>query len=421
MSLYSDYRGNIRFWLKGYLFLGVAVMILAMLFYSNHLIGQMREHSETTGRLFSRYIADVLFEVSDDGSLADLRQVISESNLPIIITVLDGRPIIWNRVPVDERTEEDFEMLITMDIENPPTPKLRRLIELYREFDRINPPIPIRVRGTSSAGGYVHFGESPLQRELRLMPFVLLAVFLVFMGAAIQGLRYLKLSEQRSIWVGLAKETAHQLGTPLSALMGWAQLIRDRAHEKHYTDIETSVAEMEIDIARMNKVTDRFSKIGSAPELTPIFVGPILERTVAYFDRRLPTRAGAATTINLGHIDVPPVRGNEELIEWVFENLIKNALDAIGDGGGRVDIGATASKTHVAVSVRDSGRGVPTGQRERIFRPGFTTKKRGWGLGLALARRIVEEYHGGSIRLAGSRTDSRTATGSRFVVKLPVA
>jgi hypothetical protein len=417
MSLLSDYKGNVRFWLKSYLFLGVAVLTVAMLIYSNHLIRRMHEHSETTSRLFARYVADVLFEVSDDGSLAGLRDIIRESNLPIIITVLDGRPFVWHRVPVDERTEEDFQMLITMDVDNPPTPKLRKLVELYREFDGINDPIPIRVLGANSARGYVHFGESPLQRELRVMPFVMLGIFLVFMGIAIQALRQLKLSEQRSIWVGLAKETANQLGTPLSALMGWVQLIRDRAHEKHYTEIESSVEEMEVDLERLRKVTDRFSKIGSAPELSPVFLAQILERTVEYFHRRLPSHGSAATTVTLEPVDVPAVRANEELIEWVFENLIKNALDAIGDGGGSVEISAGMSGNHVEVRVKDTGRGVSPGLRERIFRPGFTTKKRGWGLGLALTQRIVEEYHDGSIRLA----DSKPGHGATFVVKLPVA
>jgi hypothetical protein len=174
---------------------------------------------------------------------------------------------------------------------------------------------------------------------------------------------------------------------------------------------------MEIDLERLRKVTDRFSKIGSAPELGTVDLGPILERTVAYFRRRLPTHKGADKSIDLAPVDVPAVRGSEQLLEWVFENLVKNALDALGDGGGRVDISASATDRYVEVRVRDTGRGVPPAMRDRIFRPGFTTKKRGWGLGLALARRIVEEYHDGSIRLAESRSHEATS----FVVKLPVA
>src|SRR5688572_7319848 len=224
--------GNIRFWLKGYLFLGVAVLILAMLLYSNHLISRMQANAEATSRLFSRYMSNVLFEVADDGSLAQLRAVIQESDFPIIVTVLGGIPIVWHNVPVDERTDEDLEMLMNMDVNNPPTPKLKALVKLYREFDETNAPIPIQVVGAGNTDSYVHFGPSALQRELRFMPFVLLGIFLVFMAVAIQGLRYLKLSEQRSIWVGMARETAHQLGTPLSAMLGWTQVLKDHASER---------------------------------------------------------------------------------------------------------------------------------------------------------------------------------------------
>jgi hypothetical protein len=278
--------GNIRFWLKGYLFLGVAVLFLAILIYSNHLIARMRENSEATSRLFARYLENVIFEVADDGSLANLRAVLQESDLPIVVTVFDGIPIMWTGIPY-ERTEADLDLLATMDVDNPPTPKLRRIVEMYREFDKKNAPIPIQVVGAGDVPtGWVHFGPSPLQRELRYMPFVLLGIFLVFMAVAIQGLRYLKLSEQRSIWVGLAKETAHQLGTPLSAMLGWVQVIRDRATERGYDDVRGYVDEMEVDLARLTKVTERFSKIGAAPERAEITIESVLARTVAYFEKR---------------------------------------------------------------------------------------------------------------------------------------
>lgn len=418
MGLLSDYKGNVRFWLKGYLFLGVAILTLAMLIYSNHLIGRMSDQAEATSRLFSRYISNVLFEVADDSSLVDLKKVVKESQLPIIITVLGGKPILWSHVPVDERTEEDFQTLVNMDVNNPPTPKLRKLVELYRQFDKINTPIPVRVVGAQGPQGYVHYGPSSLERELRYMPFIELGIFLVFMGVAIQGIRYLKLSEERSIWVGMAKETAHQLGTPLSALLGWTQLIKDHAREQNCGEIEESVAEMEIDLGRLSKISDRFSKIGSQPELRPVDVRAVLERTVAYFHRRLP-RLRSDSTLVLEPGGAPPIRGNEELLEWVFENLIKNGLDALGDGGGTITIAVQhePGSDEVDILVRDTGRGIPTGLRERIFRPGFSTKRRGWGLGLALTRRIVRDYHNGTIRLA----ESRPGHGTTFVVRLPVA
>jgi signal transduction histidine kinase len=409
---------NLRFWLKGYLFIGVAVLILAMLLYSNHLISRMRVNAEATSRLFSRYMSNVLFEVADDGSLSDLRAIVQESDLPIIITVLGGKPILWHNVPVDPRTQEDLDMLINMDPDHPPTPKLEKLVELYRQYDKSNQPIPIQVVGANNTDSYVHFGPSALQRELRYMPFVFLAIFLVFMAVAIQGLRYLKLSEQRSIWVGMARETAHQLGTPLSAMLGWVHVIKDHAETRGDTETVGYVGEMEVDIGRLQKITERFSKIGATPELVVVDLKPALERTVAYFHKRLPTLNSTSTLALSCEGDVR-VRGNEELLEWVFENLVKNAIDALGEAGGRIEIAArhATSERMVEVTVRDTGRGIPGALRDLVFRPGFTTKRRGWGLGLALARRIVEEYHGGEIRLV----ESKAGKGTTFMVRIPAA
>jgi signal transduction histidine kinase len=410
--------GNLRFWLKGYLFLGVAVLILAMLLYSNHLISRMRVNAEATSRLFSRYMSNVLFEVADDGSLAQLRTVVEESDLPIIITVLGGKPILWHNVPVDPRTEEDIDMLVNMDPDHPPTPKLKKLVDLYRGYDKTNKPIPIQVVGANNTDSYVHFGPSALQRELRYMPFVFLAIFLVFMAVAIQGLRYLKLSEQRSIWVGMARETAHQLGTPLSAMLGWVQVIKDHAGTRGDSETVGYVSEMEVDIGRLQKITERFSKIGATPELVVVDLKPALERTVEYFLKRLPS-LNSTSTLSLSVEGDVRARGNEELLEWVFENLVKNAIDALGEAGGRIEITArrAANEPFVEVTVRDTGRGIPGALRDMIFRPGFTTKRRGWGLGLALARRIVEEYHDGAIRLV----ESKAGKGTVFLVRLPAA
>jgi signal transduction histidine kinase len=250
------------------------------------------------------------------------------------------------------------------------------------------------------------------------VPFILLALFLVFGFVGFQGFRYLKISEQRSIWVGLAKETAHQLGTPLSALLGWTQLLRDQLTENRDKEAMVSVGEMEEDLKRLSKVTERFSKIGARPELRRIELSPVLERTVKYFHRRLP-RLKADSTISRDFDETPPINANEELIEWVFENLIKNGLDAMGDRGGQIEIKTRHDAAHgrVDVFVRDTGKGVPPALKQRIFSPGFTTKKRGWGLGLALTRRIVEEYHGGELRLI----ESQPGRGSTFLVRFPSA
>ena len=418
MGILTGYKENARFWLKGYLFIGVAVLILGVLIYSNHLITRMQAQTEATTRLFARFVDNVQFEVDEMGRLSLLQEVMEEINLPIIITVFEGRPIRWNNVPVDPMTDEDFERIKTMNPNDPPPGKLRKLAELVHQYDRIHRPIPVEVAGMEREQGWIHYGSSPLERELLYMPLIQLGLFLVFMGVAIQGLRYLKLGEQRSIWVGMAKETAHQLGTPLSALLGWTQLLKDMSAEGRYDQLDSSLREMEVDLARLSKVTDRFSKIGSRPELKTVDIIPILERTVSYFHRRLP-RLETNSTIELEHAECPPIHGNEELLEWVFENLIKNGLDALGDREGKIEIRTRSRKPNrvVEVFVKDTGRGIAAAHRQQIFRPGFTTKQRGWGLGLALTRRIVEDYHSGSLRLL----DSRPGKGTTFVVRLPVS
>jgi signal transduction histidine kinase len=414
----SNYRGNIRFWLKSYLFIGVAVLTLAVLFYTNHVIRRMEVQSAATTRLFTRFIAEVIFQVSDPGKRNIVQDVLGEINLPIIITDPDGRPIAWHRVGMPPPDDSDYELLLSIDPGNPPPGRISDLIRMIRSFDEDNVPIPIQPVASQPVQGYVHFGSSRLERELRLMPFVLLGLFLVFMGLGLQGFRYLKLSEQRSIWVGMAKETAHQLGTPLSALLGWTELLKEQVRAGKTRDVESSVTEMEDDLKRLSKITERFSKIGSRPELASVSIASVLDRTVKYFHKRLP-RLKADSTLTLDLEETPLIRGNEELLEWVFENLIKNGLDALGETGGSIEIQSRYDASHqrVDVRVRDTGRGVPAALRHRIFNPGFTTKKRGWGLGLALTRRIVEEYHGGEIRLA----ESRAGLGSTFLVRFPAA
>ncbi|MBI4720303.1 MAG: HAMP domain-containing histidine kinase [Chitinivibrionia bacterium] len=418
MGFLSNYKGNTRFWLKSYLFIGALVLILAAVLYSNHVIRRMQEQSQATTRLFSRFIAEVVLQAGDTGKRSVLQDVLKEIQLPVILTDVEGRPIAWHRVDVPAPADEEFEALLSIDPANPPPGKIARLIKLAKKFDGQNDPIPVKAADGELVQGYIHFGSSKLQRELRLMPLIQVAVFLVFMAAGFQGFRYLKLSEQKSIYVGMAKETAHQLGTPLSALLGWSQLLRDRVAQRNLDGIGAALDDMDEDLSRLGKITERFSKIGSQPELKLIELTPILEKTVSYFHKRLPSlKAESVITLNVE--ETPPIRGNGELLEWVFENLLKNSIDALGEKGGRIEIVARWNEANgcADVTVRDTGRGIPASHRQRIFAPGFTTKKRGWGLGLALTKRIVEEYHNGSIRLV----ESQPGKGAVFLVRLPAA
>jgi hypothetical protein len=238
----------------------------------------------------------------------------------------------------------------------------------------------------------------------------------VFLLLGLVGLRSLKAGEQRSVVVGMAKEAAHQLGTPLSSLMGWIELLREGSSAE---SVPSVLAEMERDLARLVKVASRFEKIGSKPRLTVQTAEPIVRETVQYFRHRLP-RIGRTVDIRERYSEAPSVLANRVLLEWVLENLIKNALDSLDEsehGVVMVEVGVEGQTGDVRITVEDNGKGIPPRNRARIFRPGFSTKQSGWGLGLSMAKRIVEEHHGGRLRLLFSQPGD----GSRFGVFLPRA
>ncbi len=277
-------------------------------------------------------------------------------------------------------------------------------VALARAMDAVHEPILLE----DAPGGpqLVHYGESPLARLIRLFPYVQLAVVALFILVGYLGFSYVRRSEQSSLWVGMAKEAAHQLGTPLSSMIGWVELLRlgDGG-----VPVETVADELEQDVERLRRVADRFEKIGSRPDLTPTPLAPVLERVADYIRRRVPS-SGPPVEIT---VDAPPdltVPLNAELFEWVVENLLKNALDAMeaDRSAHRIAIAAHAEAASVVVDVTDTGKGMDRATARHVFRPGFSTKRRGWGLGLSLARRIVESYHGGTLAVHATKPGEGT-------------
>jgi signal transduction histidine kinase len=212
-------------------------------------------------------------------------------------------------------------------------------------------------------------------------------------------------SEQNKVWTGMAKETAHQIGTPLSALMGWI------AYLKEQYPAEIAFGEMEKDIDRLTDITDRFSKIGSQPELTDSDINQTVEKTADYLSSRLGKKIHLSTQIDGGS----QAKHNGQLISWVLENMIKNAADAL-EGEGEISISKKEQTGQIHIWIKDNGKGIPTADQRKIFHPGFTTKSRGWGLGLSLAKRIIEEYHGGKVTLV----ESSPQNGTTFRISLPL-
>lgn len=255
---------------------------------------------------------------------------------------------------------------------------------ILKEFKTLHPAI---VSDYGIGRNYIYYGESYLLTQLRYFPYVQLVIIVIFLIVLIIALSAAHRSIQNQVWVGLSKETAHQLGTPLSAIEGWLELLKDNDENQE------AVTEMQKDIDRLKLVADRFSKIGSAPQLEEENLMPRLENMVAYMQKRAPSKVTISLETN---DDDVPVYISGPLFDWVLENLIRNALDAM-DGKGRIDIKVHNTPQQVWIDVCDTGKGIHKHQLKKVFSPGFTTKKRGWGLGLSLARRIIEKYHHGSI------------------------
>lgn len=258
-----------------------------------------------------------------------------------------------------------------------------------------------------------HYGDLPFLTLIGWLPLIELAVILVLLSIAMIGLITIKNAEQRSIWVGMAKETAHQLGTPISSLSGWYELLKI---DKNPEMLEQALPEMEYDVRRLTRVAARFSNIGSKPELQRIPLSDVLNEVLDYYRARLP-RMGMNVVINSDYNDIRDIMGNVELLNWALENLVKNALSAITTKDGVIHVSGSMSKDfkHVIIDFKDTGKGIAAADQKKVMKPGFTTKKRGWGLGLSLVKRIIEDYHKGRVFLYGSREGE----GTTFRVILP--
>lgn len=260
---------------------------------------------------------------------------------------------------------------------------ITQLIEKMREA---NPPIKVTLGDDKVR--YIFYDESPLLARLKYYPFVQLGVIGLFLLIAYYLFSTARNAEQNQVWVGMAKETAHQLGTPLSSLLAWIEVLRSKNVD------EQTLTEIKRDLGRLETVTERFSKIGAAPKLEHNDVNKVIDNTLKYLKTRLSKKVTFSHTTSNGNKVMASV--NVPLLEWVLENIIKNAVDAIS-GDGKIDIHVTDQSQFVYIDISDSGKGIPKGARKTVFQPGYTTKKRGWGLGLSLTKRIIENYHSGKV------------------------
>ena len=352
---------------KTYLAIIALFIVGASLYYTSQLAGKLADEEKKKVEELARALK-TLVKSNNLQETAFASNIIAQ-NTTIPLIILDDKGQIADSRNVDTLRSVNPHGVVKEKLE---------------EFKKSHPPI---VADYGTGKNYVYYGESYLLTQLRYFPYVQLAIIIIFLLVVLFALNVANRSLQNQVWVGLSKETAHQLGTPLSSIEAWLELLRDSDAN------QDAVIEMQKDLDRLKLVADRFSKVGSAPQLEEQNLIDRLEDIVAYMQRRSPSKV--IISLHSEQKDVP-VNISGPLFDWVMENLIRNALDAMG-GTGKIDITVTNTQQQVWVDVQDNGKGIPSYQVKSVFTPGFTTKKRGWGLGLSLSRRIIEKYHHGSI------------------------
>ena len=364
----------------------IAVMLgVASLVFSNHLVRDLAREESTRMEIWAEAMRT--FNDADEGTDLSLVLTVIRGNNTIPVIVLDNKGGIESYSNIAIRGTDTLGYLM-------------QRAAAMREAEHI-----IRMDMSEPGEFYdVCYDDSLMLKRLEIYPYLQFGVFMIFLAVALFALLSMKRSEQNRVWVGLSKETAHQLGTPISSLMAWTEILRTTYPE------DELIPEMSKDVHRLEIIAERFSKIGSLPETTPENLGEALQRVVEYINRR----SSEHVTIHFRQPERPIiVRMCSPLFEWVIENLCKNAIDAM-NGEGSIHIHVAQTDERVYIDVEDTGKGIHKGQWSSVFTPGFTTKKRGWGLGLSLAKRIIESYHKGRIYIKHSELNK----GTTFCIEL---
>ncbi|HVP58774.1 MAG TPA: HAMP domain-containing sensor histidine kinase [bacterium] len=400
--------------IRTYAFLAAMVLVIAIFGYTYSLVRSFEQQTEILTAVFAKFCASATYPATKNEEVRRIfNQVVTDVNFPIVITDPRGVPYTWKNIGADLNPDDvTWETFISTDGANPAPGILADVLKIVKQMDKQHHPVMMYDPAAGRFMGEVHYGMPAITLASRWLPLasaLLLAVFVLVGYVGVQGI---VVGERRSIWIGMAKETAHQLGTPLSSLMGWIQLLKERCADERTRD---TVREMEKDVLRLGKISSRFGKVGAPPRLDKEDVVEVVRSAVDYQRRRLPS-LGREVEIREHFGNIPKTLANSELLEWAVENLLKNSLDAMDKPVGIVEVRTTfvPRKGIISIEVEDNGKGIDPKVVKKIFEPGYSTRKGGWGLGLPLARRVVEEYHHGKLRLIRTGPE-----GSLFVIEIP--
>ncbi|QEC51809.1 histidine kinase/DNA gyrase B/HSP90-like ATPase [Anseongella ginsenosidimutans] len=387
-----------------YFLLITATMIgILSLYYTNYLVDQISESERKGAELWAKSQLE-LAETEDEEFIDFLLFVVKEgTSVPVI--VVNGEGDIQATKDLDSTRTFKKETASLSGTNGNKSLKydpgyFRQQLEYMREQHE-----PIVWETAQGVKQYAYYKDSWLLTQMRYFPYIQLSIITVFLVVAYLAFSNSRRSEQNKVWVGMSKETAHQLGTPISSMMAWMELLKD----KYNTTNDPIFEEMDNDVNRLQLIADRFSKIGSTPVLKRYNIREEIVRCVGYLRKRTSKKITF-------EINGDPAEGliSTQLFEWVIENLCRNAANAIGGNEGKISIHISQNKSHVYVDIKDTGVGIPRSKHETVFQPGYTTRKRGWGLGLSLTRRIVENYHKGQVFVR----ESEVGKGTTFRVVL---
>ncbi|MCU0429934.1 MAG: HAMP domain-containing histidine kinase [Cytophagaceae bacterium] len=376
-----------------FLIVGVALLVgFISIYYSQHLVSKLAQREKKLIDLYAKGLEYAVNSESSAGLTFIFKEILdSNSTIPVILADSDGLPLNSVNVEIPRGfSEEEKTAFLKQEI-----------VEMKSMYD----PIVIDYKDLGIKN-YIYYQNSYFLHQLKLYPYIQLGVIGALALIAYLAFSYSRSAEQNRVWVGLAKETAHQLGTPLSSLTAWVELLRMKP------DCEEIVSELEKDVKRLETITSRFSNIGFAPTLMPMDVYEVVYASIQYLQSRTSNKVKLLiekpTHILLSEINKP-------LFDWVIENLCKNGIDAM-EGNGNISIRIVLINKLVCIDVSDEGKGIPRRKFNDVFKPGYTTKKHGWGLGLTLAKRIIEQYHRGQIVVL----NSEQGKGTTFRISLPM-
>ena len=352
------------------------IALTLTLLETNRFLQEFKQEESDKMQILALAYQKLLEAAPEDNDLLNLSTTILNKNRTIPIIIIDSDSTVFYQRNLSKRDS-------------------LHIYQKIREYASHNKPVRIDLQDGEYQ--YLFYGSSSLLNKLTYYPLVLVGIFLLFASIIYLYYRTGKVSDENRLWSGLAKETAHQIGTPLSSLMGWVEIL------KVQNNPDIPVEEIEKDVQRLNIISQRFSKIGSTPKLEKLNVAEITRRTLNY----MRDRTSKLVDIQLHAPDKPEANLNPQLYSWVIENLIKNAIDAM-NGQGRIELKITEDNNRVFVDISDTGKGISPSKQKKIFNPGYTTKKRGWGLGLSLAKRIIEQYHNGKIYVLKSKPGEGT-------------